>query len=239
MRPSLVATLVLLVATPAAAHFKLIAPKAMSQQNTSGDPQKTHPCGQDDQDDPWVPTSEVTTVRTGSTLTVTIDETVYHPGHYRVALARTMGELPADPPVTSTQQTACGSVPIETTPALPVLADGQLLHSSPFTTDKSIQVQLPGGMECENCILQVTEFMTNHGAPCFYYHCATVTISNSAPPPASDAGVTPDGGDTSVDDPGGCCGVGGGAGSSSLLALGVAALLTRRRAGPSRRRPSA
>jgi hypothetical protein len=238
MRSTFVATLLLLTAAPAAAHFRLVAPKAASEQNNFGDPQKSFPCGQDDQGDPWVATNEVTTVQTGSMLTVTIDETIFHPGHYRVALARTMAELPAEPPVTA-GATACGSVPIDANPALPVLADGQLVHATPFSADQSFQVQLPPGLECENCVLQVTEFMSSHGAPCFYHHCATVTISNTAPPPAADAGVPPDVQLDGTGDPDGCCGVGGGATGSGLLALGIAALLTRRRAGSSRRRSSA
>ena len=230
MRSSVVATLLCLTAVPAAAHFKLVAPQAMNQQNASGDPQKSAPCGQDDIGDPWVPTNAVTTVQTGSMLTVTIDETIYHPGHYRVALAPTMNDLPADPPVTSSQQTACASVPIQSPPVFPVLADGMLAHTAPFAGQRSFQVQLPAGMECENCVLQVIEWMSNHGAPCFYHHCSTVTISNAAPPPP-DAGVTPDsgGGGGGVDDPGGCCGVGAGAPGSALLALGIVALVTRRR----------
>jgi MYXO-CTERM domain-containing protein len=223
MRASLVAVL-LLVASPAAAHFKLVAPEAALVQEPLGDPQKDPPCG-----GAGTASNEVTAVQTGSSLTITVLETVFHPGHYRVSLAPTEAELPDDPAVTP-GATACGSLAIDPDPTLPLLADGQLVHTSAFSGPQSFQVQLPAGMECDHCVLQVVEFMSSHGAPCFYHHCATVTISDSAPP-AADAGVPPE-----VLDPGytptvesGCCSTGSGAAGPGLLALGVAALLGRRR----------
>ncbi|HVK87274.1 MAG TPA: SCE4755 family polysaccharide monooxygenase-like protein [Kofleriaceae bacterium] len=225
MRSSVVALSVLLAAAPAAAHFKLVAPAATLEQEPLGDPQKDPPCG-----GVGTATNAVTTVRTGSTLTITISETIFHPGHYRVALAQTEAELPPPPTVTGAQ---CGMAAIDPNPALPVLADGKLVHTSAFSGQQSFDVQLPAGMECENCVLQVLEFMSNHAAPCFYHHCATVTISNDAPlPPDAGTGATPDsgtGGGGNDDLEGGCCGVGGGDTGGWLLALGVGALLARRR----------
>lgn len=224
MRASIVAAL-LLVASPAAAHFKLVTPASVTVQEPTGDPQKDPPCGGE-----GTASNEVTAVQTGASLTITVLETVFHPGHYRVALAPTEAELPADPEVTP-GATACGSLAIDPAPALPLLADGQLVHTSAFSGPQSFQVQLPAGMECDHCVLQVVEFMSSHGAPCFYHHCATVTISNTAPPPAADAGVPPEvldpGAPTTVES--GCCSAGGDLGGPGLLALGVAALLVRRR----------
>lgn len=228
MRSALVVSSLLITAAPAAAHFKLVAPAASLEQELLGDPQKDPPCG-----GVGTATNAVTTVRTGSTLTVTIQETIFHPGHYRVSLAATEADLPAMPAVTP-GTSECGSVPIEANPTLPLLADGELAHTSQFAGQRSFDVQLPPGMECENCVLQVVEFMSNHDAPCFYYHCATVTISDDAPlPPDAGTGATPDsgtgGGGNGDDLEGGCCGVGGGDVAGGLLALGVGALLARRR----------
>jgi hypothetical protein len=69
-----------LVPTRAQAHFVLQAPEALSQQNTLGDPQKAAPCGGGG----IVPTGVVTEYEEGSLITITIDETITHPGHYRV-----------------------------------------------------------------------------------------------------------------------------------------------------------
>src|SRR5215207_5223154 len=66
------------------AHFVLTSPAAMYEQNALGDPQKAPPCG--DQGGA-VATSEVMSVQGGETITVTIEEAIFHPGHYRIALA--------------------------------------------------------------------------------------------------------------------------------------------------------
>jgi hypothetical protein len=36
---------------------------------------------------------------------------------------------------------------------------------------------LPTDVTCTRCTLQVLEFMTAHGAPCFYHHCADISIA--------------------------------------------------------------
>src|SRR5665647_145052 len=106
---------------PAAAHFKLNEPASLSTQDGIGSPQKTAPCGQDDGNPAFVPTNMVTTVQTGSMLTISINETVPHPGHYRVSIAQDMASLPADPLVTGAN---CGMTAIDPNPTLPLLADG-------------------------------------------------------------------------------------------------------------------
>jgi hypothetical protein len=135
----------------------------------------------------------VTAFSPGDTITIALDETIFHPGHYRVALAvNDRSELPAEPAVTP-GTTPCGSVPILDSPAFPVLADGLLVHTSPFSETQSIQVRLPSNVTCERCTLQVLEFMSDHGAPCFYHHCADISIEAGAGIPcAVDAGCADD-----------------------------------------------
>ena len=45
---------------------------------------------------------------------------------------------------------------------------------------QSIQVTLPDDINCEGCILQVIQFMSNHGlndpGGCYYHHCAELAI---------------------------------------------------------------
>ncbi len=190
------AVLMLMFATTARAHFKLMAPESWSAQNLFGDPQKSAPCGQADPGNAVEPSGQVKVLREGSVLTVTIDETIFHPGHYRISLAANQASLPPDPAVTP-GSSACGSTSIEMNPTLPLLADGQLIHTAAFGEPKSIQIQLPAGLTCTNCVLQVAEFMSNHGlnnpGGCFYHHCANVTIE------AADAGTLAADGGAKVD----------------------------------------
>jgi hypothetical protein len=247
------AAFALLVSARADAHFILEAPACYSEQGDYGDPQKAPPCG-DGSGDTVTETGEVTTYEAGATITIQIDETIPHPGHYRVQLAADQASLGADPEVTPDSQSDCGSTVIDTTPTLPLVADGLLVHESAFNGPQTVQVKLPDGMTCDHCVLQVAEFMSNHPeigpGGCFYHHCAIVTIvppgtaPDAAPgtpdaTPASGADAAPGGSD---DGDGGCgCRAAGrrgagkdGAGAIVLL-VALAAVVTGRRAGARRR----
>jgi uncharacterized protein (TIGR03382 family) len=179
----------------------------------------------------------VTTLQTGSMVTISITEATFaHPGHFFVALAPDIASLPADPVVTP-GSTACGSTVINTNPTLPLLADGLLVHTGSLgSAPVTMKVQLPAGMTCTNCVLEVTQFMSNHGlnnpGGCFYHHCAIVNISDNAP----DAGVIP-GDDAGTTNPpgssGGCCNANttesSVAGLFGAALLGVLVLRRRRR----------
>ncbi|XXX72037.1 SCE4755 family polysaccharide monooxygenase-like protein [Sorangium sp. So ce134] len=162
------------------AHFALLEPACYSEQDALGNPQKSAPCGQADPGMTAEPTGEVTTYVQGQTITLRIDETIFHPGHYRVSIAPDPESLPPDPEVTP-GSTPCGSTVIETDPKLPLVADGLLVHTAAFTGEQTVEIKLPDDLVCENCTLQVSEFMSNHAindpGGCFYHHCATVTIA--------------------------------------------------------------
>jgi hypothetical protein len=220
-----------LLAPPASAHFVLEAPANWLDQDIYGDPQKSPPCGLPDQGS----ATPVTTVVEGSTVTIAITETIFHPGHYRVSLAEDQSLLPPNPVVTP-GSTACGSAAIDSSPSLPILADGLLVHSSPFGAMQTMEVQLPAGFTCTNCVLQIVEFMSEHPAPCFYYHCANLEIvSEGSGQP--DAGGTPldggasDGGASALTPPeGGCgCGASGGVAQAALLMILLVVLRRSRR----------
>lgn len=231
-------------ATPhaALAHFALVAPESRSAtSDTFGDPQKSAPCGQADPGTPEQPNGVVTTLKEGSMFTVTIDELVTHPGHYRVALAQDQSSLPPDPPVTA-GSTACGSTTIDANPTLPVLADGLFVHTAAFTSPQSAQVQLPAGMTCTHCTLQVIEFMSNHAlnnpGGCFYHHCATVDITAAGPAPDAGGGGGGPGGDAgTTTGPGshGGCNTHGGSSPSILVFLAGVRVFGRRRRSSVRR----
>jgi hypothetical protein len=168
---------------PATAHFALQSPASWRSQDALGNPQKVGPCGEEDSD-PL--TGAVTAFAPGETITITLDETIFHPGHYRVALAvNDRSELPDEPPVTP-GATACGSAPVMDPPVFPVLADGALRHTYPFPDTRFIQVTLPKDVTCTRCTLQVLEFMSDHPAPCFYHHCADISIGAGAATCAND-----------------------------------------------------
>ncbi len=178
-----VASVVAALTAVAGAHFVLIEPSATLVQDQRGDPQKLGPCGGTSAN-AGTPTNIVGKVQGGQKLHLKLMETIYHPGHYRVALAvNSLDELPADPPAV-TMESEKGprsvSAPIQSPPQAPVLADGLFVHTAksadPFETD----IQLPN-ITCPRCTLQVVEFMAEHGVNAdggfYYHHCANLAIS--------------------------------------------------------------
>src|SRR5262245_34123965 len=172
------------------AHFVLVSPAASFVQNRLGDPQKIAPCGgvsanptRNTPANPGVPTNAVTQLTGGSMLHLLIQETVFHPGHYRVALARTAAELPPDPVVT-TRDSERGpwsvSAEIQNPPVAPVLADGLFAHTERPTGLVETDIPIPN-INCRNCMLQVIQFMADHGKNAdgdySYHHCAVVNIT--------------------------------------------------------------
>ncbi len=120
-----------ILAPLASAHFKLSEPASWITENDLGDPQKLGPCGGTSANAGTV-TNAVTKVQGGQKLHLKWNETVYHPGHYRIALSvNSRAELPADPPV----QTKDGdkgpmsvSAAIQNPAKVPVLVDNLFPH---------------------------------------------------------------------------------------------------------------
>jgi MYXO-CTERM domain-containing protein len=163
----------------AEAHFILQSPgDFQTETDNAGDPQKLGPCGGET---PTTPSNIVTTYQEGQTITIQVDQTVPHSGHWRVSLGMTgPSSLPAEPAVTTTSTTPCGSAAIENPPVFPVLGDDLLDSTTGGTGEATMQVKLPDGVTCTGCTLQVIEFMSNHPlnnpGGCFYHHCATINI---------------------------------------------------------------
>jgi hypothetical protein len=165
------------------AHFKLLEPASWIVENERGDPQKAAPCGADAKAEM---SKVVTPVKGGSMLHLKVVETIYHPGHYRVALAvNSREELPPDPAtVERTTDKGPRSVwgVIQSPPQLPVLADGLFPHytrpASPQTYEAD--VRLPN-ITCAKCTLQVIQFMADHAynqpGGYSYHHCAELAIT--------------------------------------------------------------
>ena len=201
----LAAVLVIATFAPlAVAHFKLLEPPSWLVERDNGDPQKKAPCGGTTAD-AGMPSNIVTKIRGGAKLHLKVQETVYHPGHYRVALAvNSRAELPKDPEVT-TRESARGpqsvSAGIQNPVRPPLLADGLFAHSTrppapiaPWETD----IDIPN-INCEKCTIQIIQFMAEHGLNAdgdfSYHHCADLQITADPAKPLDTRwpGATPGG----------------------------------------------
>jgi len=185
-------------ATTTSAHFKMLTPAPWVNTNDLGDPQKIGPCGGDPKggaaNDPIL-SKAVTKVTGGSLLPLKIQETIFHSGHYRVALAvNSRTELPADP-YTAERWTERGPysvwATIQSPPQIPIIADGLFQHypkpgepasqllktpMAPWET----QIAIPN-INCTKCTLQVIQFMADHGynqpGGYAYHQCADLQIT--------------------------------------------------------------
>jgi hypothetical protein len=190
-RQFLIITAVMGLVATANAHFILISPAALLVQDRLGDPQKIAPCGGVSANpargaaaNPGVPSGAVTNVKGGANLRLLVQETVFHPGHYRVSLARMASQLPPDPVVT-TAQTARGlrsqSAAIQNPPVAPVLLDGIFAHTERPAQNFETDIPIPN-INCMGCVLQVIEFMADHPGIAVdgghsYHHCAILNIT--------------------------------------------------------------
>jgi hypothetical protein len=176
------------------AHFRLLAPASWLVENQLGDPQKAGPCGGTNTDF-GKPTYAVTDVRGGTPLHVKVQETVYHPGHYRIALAvNSPTELPLDPKAQTMTNDKGAMISVSgeimNPVAPPVLADGLFQHNAktdmPFETDVTVP-----NINCRSCTLQVIQFMEQHGVnnpgQFTYHHCAVLHITADPAKPLDKA----------------------------------------------------
>src|SRR5258706_6565504 len=116
----------LMIAVPAVmhAHFKLLEPASWLIEDQRGDPQKAGPCGGTNTDY-GKPSYTVNKATGGQRLHIKVQETIYHPGHYRIALAvNSPTELPVDPEATTVASDPgprSVSARIQDPPQIPVL----------------------------------------------------------------------------------------------------------------------
>lgn len=171
-----------LAATAAHAHFKLVEPASWIEEDDRGDPQKIAPCGGSVADG-GTRTGAVTQVRGGDMLRLVVEETIYHPGHFRVSLARRINWLPGspEPEMKDTEQgPRSASFPIDADPRPPVLIDGLWENYERRTGMLETEIRIPN-MDCEQCFLQVVQFMLEHPGVreggFTYHHCAILEIS--------------------------------------------------------------
>src|SRR5258705_2546000 len=125
----------LMIAVPAVmhAHFKLLEPASWLIEDNRGDPQKAGPCGETNTDN-GKQSYIIGKAVGGQKLHLKVQETIYHPGHYRVALAvNSPTELPLDPDTTTTESDRgpwSVSAVIQNPAKIPVLSDGFFVHAT-------------------------------------------------------------------------------------------------------------
>ncbi len=166
MRWSLVAA-ALSMGLPAAAsaHVALEQPAA----RYSRDYLKDGPCGRADNP----PGESVETYAPGETITVRWDEFIDHPGHFRIALSAEGDGAFVDPVAYDDFYSAPN-----------VLADG--IEDPGGVQVHEYSLTLPDGLECETCVLQLIQVMTDKppwgpaGGNELYYQCADIRISAAA-----------------------------------------------------------
>jgi hypothetical protein len=176
------------------AHFQMLQPSGWLVENQLGDPQKLAPCGGTSAN-PGTPTGTVGEVRGGDMLHVKLHETVFHPGHYRIALAvKSRAGLPPDPEI-MTRDTPKGPFSVSAKIAeakMPILADGLFVHTEKQAPDAfwETDVKLPN-ITCAHCTLQVVEFMAEHphnpDGDYSYHHCADLRITANPALPIDSA----------------------------------------------------
>ncbi len=180
-----------LTALGAQAHFKLVSPASWIEEDNRGDPQKMAPCG-GTLADGGTRTGDVTDVVGGSMLKVAIEETIFHPGHWRISLARRINWLPGDNvPVMKDTENGPRSdyFVIDENPRPPVLIDGLWENQERRTGPRETEIRIPN-IDCEGCFLQVVQFMEEH--PGFreggftYHHCAVLNITSDPAMPGDE-----------------------------------------------------
>jgi len=146
-------------------------------------PQKVGPCGVDERG------TKPTEFRPGETITVSLNETIDHPSHYRIAF-NPDGDAFEDP---TSKDDKTGGHPF-------VLLDNIVDESA---AKQSVKVTLPN-ITCERCTLQLIQVMYDKGGNGFggndgvapdnddlYYACADVVLKGepvAGAPAAADAG---------------------------------------------------
>ena len=211
MRTALV-VVALLTPSIAAAHAVLTDPPPRTTALKAG------PCGAAGS----TRGTNVTTYMAGSTITVKWNETIDHPGHYRISLDMD-GQDFVVPPTANDSTEGMTNVIKD---LIPDIQGGTLPR--PYT----YELTLPN-MACTNCTIQMIQMMTDKppyttdaASDDIYYQCADITIVTANAP---DAGVgdMPDAGDGGGSNNGsgqggelsGGCSTGSGAGALALLAL--------------------
>ncbi len=178
--------------TSAFAHILLDAP--MRRHDNANDT-KVGPCGPRNGSMRSTDPERITTYEPGAIITVQWHEEIHHPGHYRIAFDDDGQDSFVD---------KTGPTDIVDPPVLPVLLDG-IPDPTGGNDVFSVEVTLPD-IECDNCTLQVIQYMTDDNEP--YYQCADLVLKRTSTGSGGNGG-TGTGGDGIAGEGGGDAGTGG------------------------------
>ncbi|MEZ4363531.1 MAG: SCE4755 family polysaccharide monooxygenase-like protein [Kofleriaceae bacterium] len=242
MKSSLALTLIILAAPiSASAHIHMIKPTPrVDSIGGDANAQKSKYCGSPGYSRAAHP-ERVTQFKPGATIRVMWEETISHPGWYRISFQPNGEAFTVPPPVGN------GGFPTADETGVTDPATGSTILLDRITDGvpgamQMADITLPN-IECDNCTLQFTQFMTDKApytndalSDDIYFNCADLTLSNTAPDPAPDAGPVdagPDAGNPAQDDGtlrGGCSAGGSTAlgGFAAFALLGLVGFLRRR-----------
>ncbi len=156
----------------------------------------------------------------GETITVTWNETVEHPGHYRIAFDVDGEDFP---------------LPNNPDDNFDVTLVDQIPDRNVNGADRtySQEITFPD-VECENCTLQLIQIMTtNIPYNSFYFQCSDISLragGGSGPDAGAGGGNSDAGGGGAVQPASGGCSSGGATGFGATLLLLGALLALRNRA---------
>jgi uncharacterized protein (TIGR03382 family) len=222
MRSALIVAAVVLTPSIVLAHASLTYPPPRTTSLKVG------PCGAAGS----VRGTTVTTLTKGSTIKVKWNETIDHPGHYRISFD-TDGQDFIVPP------TATGSTEGMTNVVKDLIVD---IQGGTLPRPYEFDLTLPD-IECNNCTLQMIQLMTDKApyttdaaSDDIYYQCADITLvaANTAPDagmvvtPDADPGTGSGSGSNNGGEISGGCSTGNATGLLALL--GLVGLRRRRRA---------
>ncbi|MBA3549802.1 MAG: lytic polysaccharide monooxygenase [Nannocystis sp.] len=166
------------------AHILLTSPQPRTES------QKQGPCGAGAAD-PRGPT--VATFMPGETITVTWNEFINHPGHFRISLDEDGQDDFFEPK---------GFDDVSGGPG--VLIDG-IAHED--DGEYSVQVELPD-VECDNCVLQIIQMMSDKppygDGNDLYYQCSDIAIVGNEGSTSGETSTT--GGSATTGEPGSTAG---------------------------------
>lgn len=145
--------LIFVVPNSAEAHIRLL-PGQVSPRSDS-DSLKVAPCG-------GIPRTNISTIfYPGTLVTLEWEETIEHPGHFRIAFSESQ-DAGFD------QQVLLDNI-------IDIPGYSDLPHYYRQT------VQLPN-LQCDECTLQIMQVMTDRNPPSNYYSCADVQLSFASSP---------------------------------------------------------
>lgn len=245
LRLALIASLIA-IPSVASAHIQLVKPTPRVVDPMGG-PQKTEHCGSPGYVRANNP-DKTTYFKPGETVRLMWQETIGHEGWYRIAFLQNGETFHVPPPSNGPDANDRPSnYPTLDMTGMTDATTGTLILKDRIIDPEGLQagvlmadVTLPN-VECNNCTLQLTQFMLGGEAPPnngyninrIYFNCADIVISNAAPPPPP---ATPDAGPSGPDagvDPGdndvkGTCSTGSAGGFGTLFLLGLLAFARRR-----------